>query len=101
MTSAAARANASSFELRFVFSHTSAVSDGGRSRIGIAVGWTIAPAACHVGFRRTLGIGQGGSRLAAALVSVVTIPLGTEIAAAAQVGALAAIVAGGLALSAM
>jgi hypothetical protein len=30
-----------------------------------------------------------------------TIPLGTEIAAAAQVGALAAIVAGGLAIPAM
>ena len=55
--------------------------------------------ACHVGFRRTLGIGRGGSRLAAALVSLLTIPLGTEIAAAAQVGALAAIVAGGLALN--
>jgi low temperature requirement protein LtrA len=54
--------------------------------------------ACHVGFHRTLGIGRGGSRLAAALVSLFTIPLGTEIAAAAQVGALAAIVAGGLAL---
>lgn len=53
---------------------------------------------CHAGFRRTLGIGRGGSRLAAALVSVSTIPLGTEIAAAAQVGALGAIVAGGLAL---
>jgi low temperature requirement protein LtrA len=53
---------------------------------------------CNVGFRRTLDIGRGGSRLAAALVSVSTIPLGIEIAAAAQVGALAAIVAGGLAL---
>jgi low temperature requirement protein LtrA len=54
--------------------------------------------ACHIGFRRTLGIRRGGSRLAAALVSLLTIPLGTEIAATAQVGALAAIVAGGLAL---
>jgi low temperature requirement protein LtrA len=53
---------------------------------------------CDVGFRRTLGIGRGGSRLAAALVSAATLPLGIEIAAAAQVGALAAIVAGGLAL---
>jgi low temperature requirement protein LtrA len=57
--------------------------------------------ACDVGFRRTLGIARGGSRLAAALVSLLTIPLGTEVAAAAQVGALAAIVAGALALPAM
>jgi hypothetical protein len=37
-------------------------------------------------------------RLAAAPASVLTIPLGTEIAGVAQVGALAAIVAGALAL---
>jgi low temperature requirement protein LtrA len=54
--------------------------------------------ACDVGFRRTLGIAHGGRRLAAALVSALTIPLGTEIASVAQVAALAAIVAGGLAL---
>jgi low temperature requirement protein LtrA len=52
--------------------------------------------ACDVGFRRTLGIGRGGIRLAAALVSVLTIPLGTEIASVAQVAALAAIVTGAL-----
>jgi low temperature requirement protein LtrA len=51
---------------------------------------------CDVGFRRTLGIEHGGARLAAAAVSLATIPLGTEIAAAAQVGALAAIVTGAL-----
>ena len=54
--------------------------------------------ACHAGFRRTLGIARGEIRLAAALFSVLTILLGTDIAAVAQVGALAAIVAGALAL---
>jgi low temperature requirement protein LtrA len=53
--------------------------------------------ACEVGFRRTLGIGRSGIRLAAALAALVTIPLGTEVAATAQVGALAAIVAVALA----
>jgi low temperature requirement protein LtrA len=48
--------------------------------------------ACDVGFRRTLGIPRGGARLAAAGVALATIPLGTELAAVAQVGALAAIV---------
>jgi low temperature requirement protein LtrA len=54
--------------------------------------------ACDVGFRRTLGITHGGVRLAAALVCVLTIPLGTEIAGVAQVGVLAAIVSGALVL---
>ena len=49
--------------------------------------------ACEVGFRRTLGIGRGEIRLAAAGAALLTIPLGTELAATAQVGALAAIVA--------
>jgi low temperature requirement protein LtrA len=48
--------------------------------------------ACEVGFRRTLGIGRSGIRLAAAAAALATIPLGTELAATAQVGALAAIV---------
>ena len=47
--------------------------------------------ACDVGFRRTLGIPRGGIRLAAAAAAVATIPLGTELSAATQVGALAAI----------
>ena len=46
----------------------------------------------EVGFRRTLGIGRSGIRLVAALAALATIPLGTEITATAQVGALAAIV---------
>jgi low temperature requirement protein LtrA len=52
---------------------------------------------CEVGFRRTLGIGRSGIRLAAAVAVLPTIPLGTELAATAQVGALAAIVAVALA----
>ena len=52
--------------------------------------------ACDVGFRRTLGIPAGGARLAAAAAAVATIPLGTELAAVAQVAALAAMVAAGL-----
>jgi low temperature requirement protein LtrA len=49
-------------------------------------------AACDVGFRRTLGIPRGEVRLLAAAAMLATIPLGTEVAAVAQVGALAAIV---------
>jgi len=49
--------------------------------------------ACEVGFRRTLGIGRSGARLAAAAVALATIPLGTELDAKAQIGALAAIIA--------
>ena len=51
---------------------------------------------CDVGFRRTLDIAGGGVRLVAALAALATIPLGLEIAASAQVGALAAVVAGAL-----
>ncbi len=50
-------------------------------------------AVCTVGFRRELGIGGGNARLAAAGAALATIPIGTEISAAAQVGTLAAIVA--------
>jgi low temperature requirement protein LtrA len=56
--------------------------------------------ACEVGFRRTLGIGGGQVRLAASAAALATVPLGTEVAAAAQLGVLAAIVAGGLVLEA-
>jgi hypothetical protein len=52
---------------------------------------------CEVGFRRTLGIRRSGIRLGAAIATLATIPLGTEVAATAQVGALAAIVAVALA----
>jgi len=49
--------------------------------------------ACEAGFRRTLGVGRSGIRIGAATLALATIPLGTEVAAAAQVGVLAAIVA--------
>jgi low temperature requirement protein LtrA len=46
-----------------------------------------------VWFRRILRIGVGGARALGALVVLATIPLGTEVAAVAQVGALALVVA--------
>jgi low temperature requirement protein LtrA len=52
--------------------------------------------ACDVGFRRTLGVPRGEIRLVAAVASVLTIPVGIELAGVAQVGLLAAIVAGAL-----
>ena len=52
--------------------------------------------ACDVGFRRTLGITGGRVRLLASAVALATIPLGLGLAASAQVGALAAIVAAAL-----
>jgi low temperature requirement protein LtrA len=52
--------------------------------------------ASDVGFRRLLGIPHGGTRAVAAVLAVGTIPLGTQVAAAVQVAALAAIVALGL-----
>jgi low temperature requirement protein LtrA len=51
---------------------------------------------CDAGFRRALGIAGGRVRLAAATAALATIPLGLEVAASAQVGVLAAIVAGAL-----
>lgn len=49
---------------------------------------------CGAGFRRTLEIGRSTDRLVAAAAALATVPLGTELAATAQVGVLAAIVAG-------
>jgi low temperature requirement protein LtrA len=54
--------------------------------------------ACDVGFRRVLGITGGRVRLLASVGALATIPLGLEVAASAQVGALAAIVAAALIL---
>jgi low temperature requirement protein LtrA len=54
-------------------------------------------AACDVGFRRTMRLTRSRYRLAATAAAVATIPLGTELAAAAQIGALAAIVCATLA----
>jgi low temperature requirement protein LtrA len=53
--------------------------------------------ACDVGFRRTLGLTRSEIRLAAAAFMLATIPLGTELSGAGQVGALAAIAAVALA----
>jgi low temperature requirement protein LtrA len=52
---------------------------------------------CEVGFRRTFGIARNQARLVAAAAVLAVIPLGTEVGAAAQVGAIAALVTGGLA----
>jgi low temperature requirement protein LtrA len=52
--------------------------------------------ACDIGFRRTLGVARSGIRPVAAAASLLTIPVGTELSAAAQVGALAAIMAAAL-----
>jgi low temperature requirement protein LtrA len=51
---------------------------------------------CEVGFRRTFGIMRSQIRLVAALAALATIPLGTEVGALAQVGALTAIMAAAL-----
>ncbi len=51
---------------------------------------------CDVGFRRTFGIARNGARLVAAAAVLAAIPLGTELGAAAQVGATAALVTAGL-----
>lgn len=53
--------------------------------------------AADVGFRRVLGLGRAAHRVAAALLALATIPLGTEIAAAAQLAALVVILAVALA----
>jgi low temperature requirement protein LtrA len=52
---------------------------------------------CEVGFRRTFGIARNDARLVAAVAILAVIPLGTELGAAAQVGATAALVTAGLA----
>lgn len=53
-------------------------------------------AACTVGFRGTLGLGVSRVRLLAAAAAVVTIPLGTEWSAAAQLAALTLVVSAAL-----
>jgi low temperature requirement protein LtrA len=64
---------------------------GGLIAVELAAG-TALFLLCEVGFRRTLGIRRGGIRIAAALAALATIPLGTELDAKAEIGALAAIV---------
>jgi low temperature requirement protein LtrA len=50
-------------------------------------------------YRRTLGLGRGPWRLAAAALALATVPLGTTASAAAQLGTLVAFLAGALYLS--
>jgi low temperature requirement protein LtrA len=64
---------------------------------GLAVGAALFIAS-EVGFRRTFGIARNRVRLLGALVVLATVPLGTELGAAAQVGAIAALVAATLAV---
>ena len=62
-----------------------------------SLSWGVAAfVGCEVGFRRTFGITRSQVRLVAALAVLTTIPLGTEIGALAQVGALTAIMAAAL-----
>jgi low temperature requirement protein LtrA len=58
--------------------------------LGVGVALFIA---CDVGFRRTLGLSRSEIRLAAAAFMLATIPIGTELSAAAQVGALSLVAA--------
>ena len=51
-------------------------------------------------FRRVLRIGRAGPRLAAALLALCTVPLGTEVSAAAQMLAVTVVLVGTLALEA-
>jgi low temperature requirement protein LtrA len=54
--------------------------------------------ACDIGFRRTFGIARNNIRLMAAGAVLATIPLGIVFSAAAQVGAIATLVAAALAV---
>jgi low temperature requirement protein LtrA len=51
-----------------------------------------------VGFRRTLGLGSGRLRAAAAVLALATIPIGTALDAFAQIAVLVALLAGALLL---
>ena len=70
--------------------HPYGPSDGW-SAVALAVG-VAAFVACEVGFRWTFGIARSQVRLVAAAVVLATIPLGTEVGALAQVGALTAMI---------
>ena len=69
---------------------------GGWIAVALA-GGTALFLVCEVGFRRTFGIARNDARLVAAAAVLAAIPLGTELGAAAQVGATAALVTAGLA----
>jgi low temperature requirement protein LtrA len=53
--------------------------------------------AADVGFRRILGLGRSPHRAVAALLALATIPLGSEVAAVAQLAALVVVLAAALA----
>jgi low temperature requirement protein LtrA len=63
--------------------------------IGLATGAALF-IACDVGFRRTFGLARSQARLGASAAALATIPVGLVVAGAAQVGALAAIIAAAL-----
>jgi low temperature requirement protein LtrA len=69
---------------------------GGWIAVALAAG-TALFIVSEVGFRRTFGIARNDARLVAAVAVLAVIPLGTELGAAAQVGATAALVTAGLA----
>jgi low temperature requirement protein LtrA len=73
---------------------------GGWIAVGLAAGAALFIVS-DVGFRRTFGIGRSHIRLAAAAAALATIPLGTAVGAAAQVGAIATLVAAALAAEAL
>jgi low temperature requirement protein LtrA len=64
--------------------------------VGLAAG-TALFILCDVGFRRTFGIAGNQTRLVAAAASLTTVPLGTQLGAAVQVGAIAILVTAALA----
>ena len=72
----------------------------GWAAIGLAGGVALF-IACEVGFRRTFGISWNKLRLAAAAAVLMTIPIGTELGAAAQIGAVAALVTAALVAEAL
>jgi low temperature requirement protein LtrA len=63
--------------------------------VGLAAGVALF-VACEVGYRRTFGIARSQIRLVVSAVALATIPLGTEVGAAAQIVALAALAAAAL-----
>jgi low temperature requirement protein LtrA len=63
--------------------------------IGLA-GGTALFLACEVGFRRTFGLARNRARLIVAAIALATVPLGTEVGAAAQAGVLSLLVLAGL-----
>jgi low temperature requirement protein LtrA len=69
---------------------------GGWIAVGLAAGAALF-ILCEVGFRRTFGVPRNRIRLVTAAAVLATLPLGTELNAAAQVGAMAALVGAALA----